>query len=122
MSERRWDLYVRDMLDCCGKVRDAAAARDYAAFFADPTAYDAVRWNLVILGEAAKKIPKSVGEAHPEIPWGKVIGTRNRIVHGYESVDERVIWLIIHDDIPELMPQLRALLAEAEGQGRADPT
>ena len=75
----------------------------------------------MILGEAAKRSPSLLGKRIRKFPGAIAIGTRNRIVHGYESVDERVIWLIIHDDIPELMPQLRALLAEAEGQGRADP-
>ena len=116
MSERRWDLYVRDMLECCGKVRDYAAGRDRVAFFANDLVYEAVRWNLAILGEAANSIPQAVRDAHPQIPWGDIIGTRNRLIHVYETIDESVIWLIIHDDIPELVPLLRALLEEAEGE------
>ena len=122
MPERRWDLYVRDMLDCCGKVRDYVAGLDRATFFATRILYDAVLWNLTILGEASTRVPESVKAAHQEIPWHAIANTRNRVVHGYPSIREESVWKIIHDDIPELMPQLRVLLAEAEAQGGADPT
>ena len=46
-------------------------------------------------------------------------GTRNRIVHGYGSIREQIVWEIVSDDVPELIPQLRALLQEAEGQDDA---
>ena len=122
MPERRWDLYVRDMLDCCGKVRDYVAGLDRARFFATRILYDAVLWNLTILGEASTRVPESVKAAHQEIPRHAIANTRNRVVHGYPSIRQDSVWKIIRDDIPELMPQLRALLAEAEEQGGADPT
>ena len=78
--------------------------------------YDAVLWNGAVLGEAASKIPRAVHEAHSEIPWPDITGTRNRIVHGYGSIREQIVWEIVSSDIPQLIPQLRALLREAEGQ------
>ena len=76
--------------------------------------YDAVLWNLAVLGEAANNIPKVVQEANTEIPWPDITGTRNRIVHGYGSIREQIVWEIVSGDIPELIPQLRALLQDAE--------
>ena len=78
--------------------------------------YDAVLWNIAVLGEAASKVPRAVHEAHTEIPWADITGTRNRIVHGYGSIREQIVWEIVSGDIPQLIPQLRALLREAEGQ------
>lgn len=113
MSERRWDFYVRDMLDCSQKVTDYAAGLDRATFFANDLVYEAVLWNLATLGEAANNIPEDVRDVHRDVPWHAIIGMRNRIVHGYGVIDEETIWEVIRTGIPELTPQLRALLAEA---------
>ena len=121
MSERHWGPYVRDMLDCCEAIRGYAAGLDRATFFATRILYDAVLWNLTVLGEASTRLPESVKEAHQEIPWYAITGTRNRVVHGYPAIREDTIWKVIQDDIPELMPLLRALLEEAEKEGGADP-
>ena len=69
--------------------------------------------NLELVGEAATHIPKAVRDAHPEIEWRELIETRNRVAHGYMSMDEDVIWDIIQTDIPKLLPALRRLLNSA---------
>ena len=110
MSERRWDVYVRDMLDACERCLNYTSGMDQAAFLGDRRTYDATIRNVEILGEAANRVPPDVRANHPDIPWRDIIDTRNRLIHGYEAVDESVFWLIVHDDIPELMPKLRAIL------------
>lgn len=119
MSERRWDIYVRDMIECCGKVADYTAGFERDSFFATRVVYEAVLWNLAILGEAATNIPAAVRDAHPEIPWHAITGTRNRIIHGYLTIDDTTVWEIVREGIPELTPLLRALLEEAE---KGDPS
>ena len=116
MSERRWDIYVRDMLDCCTRIEDYTAGLSRDELVGARLAYDAVLWNIAVLGEAASKVPRAVHEAHTEIPWPAITGTRNRIVHGYGSIREQIVWEIVSGDIPALIPQLRTLLQEAEGQ------
>ena len=54
---------------------------DQSTFVANELAYDATLRNLELIGEAATRIPDGVREAHPEIPWRAIIGTRNRIIH-----------------------------------------
>ncbi len=122
MSKQRWAIYVRDMIDCCHGILMHTAGLDRELVFGTRIVREATLWNIGILGEAAKHIPESVREAHREIPWRSIIDARNRIIHGYGDIDEDVAWDIVSRDIPELMPQLRALLAEAEAQGGADPT
>ncbi len=116
MSERRWDLYVGDMLECCRWTLMHTAGLDRELVFSTRVVRDATLWNIGILGEAANNIPPAFREAHPEIPWRDIIDARNRVIHGYGSIDEDVAWDIISRDIPELIPHLRALLAEAPGQ------
>jgi len=50
---------------------------------------------LEIVGEAASHIPESLRQQHPQIPWPQIIGTRNRLVHGYDLVDYDIIWSTI---------------------------
>lgn len=122
MSERRWDIYVRDMLECCRKIADYAAGLDRDTFFGTSVVYEAVLWNLAILGEAATNIPAEVRDANPAIPWHAITGTRNRIIHGYLTIDDMTVWEIVREGIPELTPLLRALLDEAAEQGSPSAT
>lgn len=121
MSERRWDVLVRDMLDCCHGILMHTAGLDRELVFGTRIVREATLWNIGILGEAAGNVPKPVQKAHPEIPWRTIINARNRIIHGYGDINENVAWKIITHDIPELKPLLRALLEEAEKEGGADP-
>ena len=81
-----------------------------AGFVADTLTYDATLRNLELIGEAATHIPSEVREAHSEIQWRDIIATRNRLAHGYLGIDNDVIWDIIQNDVPKLLPALRNLL------------
>ena len=116
MSERRWDIHVRDMLDCCTRIEDYTAGLSRDELGHSRVVYDAVLWNLVVLGEAANNVPDVVQQAHTEIPWPNITGTRNRIVHGYGSIRAQIVWEIVSGDIPALIPQLHSLIQEAERQ------
>ena len=118
MSELRWAIYVRDMIEYCDGVLMHTAGLNRKLVFSTRMVRDATLWNISILGEAANSIPAAVREAHPEILWRNIIDARNRIIHGYGDIDEDVAWDIISRDIPELMPLLRTLLEEAEGEDR----
>lgn len=120
MSERRWDVYVRDMIECCTKVEQYATGLDRSTFFATDRTYEAVLWNLTILGEAANNVPLSIRDTHSEIPWRAISGLRNRIVHGYLGIDNDTVWQVIREGIPELLPQLRGLLVEASVEESPD--
>ena len=114
LAPRRWDHYARDMLSACDKIVSYNEGLDQSAFVDDERTYDATLRNLEVLGEAATHIPDHVRESHADIPWRALIGTRNQVIHGYLGIDDDIIWSIIRDDIPELIPLLRTLLKEAE--------
>ena len=122
MSERRrWDLYVRDMLQACERVTAYTAGMDQSAFLGDTRTYDAALRNLELIGEAATHIPNSVREVHADIPWRDIIGARNHIIHGNLGIDDNLIWIMVRRRVPELIPHLRALLdaTKSEGPGHA---
>ena len=69
---------------------------------------------LSIIGEAASKLPKTVQEEHMDIPWKKIIGMRNVLIHDYSETDLPTVWATIEKDLPELQHAIKAMLAENE--------
>ena len=108
---REWRFYVQDMVEFSEKVLSYTEGLDQDAFIADGLTYDATLRNLELIGEAATHIPSEVREACPDIPWHAIVGTRNRLAHSYLSISNSVIWTVIRDAIPKLLPELRTLLS-----------
>lgn len=65
-----------------------------------------------IVGEAAGRVSEAGQADTPEIPWREVIGMRNRLIHGYDSVDLAVLWDTVELDLPPLINHLEKILAE----------
>jgi len=62
-----------------------------------------------VIGEAARKVSPEFQNNHPEIPWRQIIGMRHRIVHDYMRVDEDVLWEVVKNDLPALLPHLEKI-------------
>ena len=108
-SRREWRFYLDDMIDFVGKVLAYTDGLDQTGFVASGQTYDATLRNLELIGEAATHIPDEIRAARPEIPWRMIIATRNRLIHGYLGIDDDTLWSIIRDEVPELLPLLKAL-------------
>ena len=65
---------------------------------------------LEIIGEAADRIPNEFQKEHPEIEWRQIISFRNRLIHGYDSIDLDIMWSIIQSDLPELVEKLKRIV------------
>ena len=111
---RKWRFYVTDMIEFGEKVLSYTQGLDQAGFVSDERVYDATLRNLELIGEAATHVPMEVRAAHPKIEWRRIIGTRNRLAHGYLGIDDDVIWDIIQTDVPNLLPALQVLLDTAD--------
>ena len=108
-SPREWQFYVNDMLRFCEAVLAYTTGMDEQAFIQNRLVYDATLRNLELIGEAATKIPEQMRGENPDIPWRKIIATRNRLIHGYLGIDDEILWNIISADIPVLQAQLSEL-------------
>lgn len=106
---REWFFYVNDMIEFAEKVQSFTDGLDQDSFVRDALIYDATLRNLELIGEAATHIPDSVRKANPEVPWAAIIAMRNRLAHGYMGIDNDIIWSIILDAIPVLLPALRRM-------------
>jgi uncharacterized protein with HEPN domain len=75
---------------------------------------DATLRNLELIGEAATHVPPEVRQAHPQVPRRMIIATRNRLTHAYLGVGNDTLWSIVSNDVPGLLPKLRAVRLHAE--------
>ncbi len=110
---RAWRFYIDDMIGFAEKVLAYTQDMDQQAFCNSGITYDAVLRNLELIGEAATRIPESVREQHPEIPWRMMVATRNRLIHAYLGIDNDIIWSIVRDDIPGLLASLKKLTRDS---------
>ena len=60
-----------------------------------------------IVGEAASRVSEPKRAQHPQIPWRQVVALRNRLIHGYDTIDLEILWQIVKNDMPSLVAQLR---------------
>jgi uncharacterized protein with HEPN domain len=71
---------------------------------------------IEIIGEAAAKVGMETKERLSEIPWNDIVGTRNRLIHGYEEVDLDIVWQILKQDLPDLLERLDRRIKEEGDQ------
>ena len=99
------------MLEAAEKAVAFARNRTRADLDSDEQLTLALTRLLEIVGEAATAVTESVRDNNPQLPWRAIIGTRNRLIHGYFDVDKDIIWKIVSHDLSHLVAELRRLLA-----------
>jgi len=67
--------------------------------------------NLQIVGESCRALSAQFRDAHPEIPWSRIVGMRNVLVHDYFGIDTDVVWEAVQKDVPRLREQIEAIIA-----------
>lgn len=109
---RRWKMRIRHILEAIAENLQYTTGMAYEQFGSDPKTLKAVVWNLTMIGEAARHVPTEVESAFPEIPWAKMRGMRNHIVHGYDVIDCEIVWAVVYEDLPPLVPILEKILSQ----------
>jgi uncharacterized protein with HEPN domain len=82
------------------------------AFLESRLQQDAVIRNFEVIGEAVKRLSNSFREEHPEVPWRRIAGLRDVLIHGYESVDPEEVWQIVEGSLPDLRRSIETALRE----------
>jgi uncharacterized protein with HEPN domain len=110
-------LLLDDLLGEIEFLADACAGKTVDDLVEDRVLAHAVKYALLSIGEAAKRVPADLRAAHPEIPWREMAQTRDFLAHGYDVVRVEVLWKTMHDDILPLASPLAAA-REAERKRR----
>lgn len=102
MARHDDSVTLRQMLDYIEEAVALAKDRTRADIESDRVFFLALLKLVEIVGEAATRISEPMQAAHPGIPWREIIGTRNRLIHGYDAVDYNILWDIVTADFPSL--------------------
>lgn len=99
------------MRDFARKALQLTAGKTLADLENDEVLRLAVTHLLELVGEAAARVPQEVQEKYPDVPWPKIVSMRNRLIHGYDSVDNAILWDALTHNIPELLKELEKALS-----------
>lgn len=110
MSDRDASVSLRHMRDAARRALEIARPLRREELLVDRVETLALTRLLEVLGEAARRVPEGVRAEHPAIPWRQIVGTRDRLIHGYDQVDPEILWNIVQEQLPPLVAQLDGLL------------
>ncbi len=111
---RHDDAYLLDMLLAAREAGTFIVGLTFPEFKRNRMAQLAILKAVELVGEAASQISPEGKEAHPEIPWAKIIGMRNRLVHGYFNIKLERVWETVQQDLPHLVALLEPLVPPEE--------
>ena len=114
--KRAWRDYVADVLNSIQEVEDFTHGMEYEHFEADRKTVNAVLRSLEVMGEAAKRIPESVRQQYPDIPWKRMTGMRDKLLHEYSGVDLEIVWAVVKTELPPLKPHIEQALRDLEAK------
>jgi uncharacterized protein with HEPN domain len=110
MSRRETQKALQHMLDYSRESIALAHGKSRQDLDNDRTFNLAQARLLEIIGEAANRVPIEFQMEHLEIEWGQIVSLRNRLIHGYDSIDFDIMWSIIQFDLPELVGKLKRMI------------
>ena len=109
---RREELYLTDIIEAADANQRFLKDIEQNAFLQNELLQSAVLQKLMIIGEAASRLPKEFSDRHPEIEWEDIIGFRNIAVHAYFAVEWSIVWVAATQEAPELRLKIAETLAE----------
>lgn len=112
LPPKEWTLRIEDILEAIERIEVYTAGLTFESFTADRKTVDAVVRNIEIIGEAAGYVPEEIQCRYPTIPWSRMRGMRNVLIHRYDEVSLPILWQTIRRNLPPLVSPLRAILEE----------
>jgi len=110
----RDDAVLLDMINAAQRIMDFKQGMDRQEFLEDPKTQSAILHQLMILGEACKRLSLETRGRAPQIPWRLIAGMRDNLIHEYDDVDLEEIWKTADRDIPALIAELLRLSGAQE--------
>ena len=108
-------LLIEEMIDAARQAHVLATGLDAEDLMADRLRRDALLWNFTVLGEAANQVSDEVKTRFPDVAWNQPTRLRNRIVHGYWSIDVQLLLETAANQLPQYVGDLEVVLTELDG-------
>ena len=104
------EIRLHHMLDAATEAVEYASNRHEHDLQSDRQLVHSLVRCVEIVGEAAGRVSAECREANPHIPWQRVVGMRNRLIHAYFDVNLAILWRTVREELPKLISDLRAIL------------
>jgi len=114
MSRDDPTVWLRHMRDYAADARLIAAGLSKDEVANTRVVLYALTHAVEIIGEAATRVPPETRRRAPQVPWGDIIGMRNRLIHGYYTIDVDVLWDTVCEDLPVLIEEIDRLLGQED--------
>lgn len=102
-------IFINHILECIERIQDYTAGVSQDKFLSSPQIQDAIMRRIEVIGEAVKKMNPVVKDKHPDIPWKRIAGMRDTLIHDYLGVDLKLTWKVATEDIVELKRKISAV-------------
>ncbi len=110
MMSNRDASALLDIYNAATKILDFSSGYDDKKFLADQRTQSAILHELMIIGEAVKRLSVEFRLNHPDVRWTPMAGMRDVLIHAYDTVDLEEVWRTVTSDIPPLVVRLTPLL------------
>ena len=116
---RDWPLYLGDLIESGEKIERFVSGRTFETFLFDEAIFDAVLFNLQVIGEATKKLPAEARSALSEAGGAGPARLRDLSAHHYFALDAEIIWEVATTHVPRMLAQARELLNKIQSDNRS---
>lgn len=111
---RRDEESIIDILIAAERIDEYLQGVDFDRFAANSEKQSAVLHQLMVIGEAAKRLSPDFRRDNPGIPWSGMAGMRDRLIHAYDEVDLKLVWEAVTGVLPSVVEYLRGFSPEKE--------
>jgi uncharacterized protein with HEPN domain len=107
------EKYLVDIQAALAEIRNFTRGMDLKAYRADAKSRAAVERKFEVVGEACVRLREKAPDLYARIPdAAMVVGFRNRLIHGYDDIDDGIVWDIVHRKLPQFAAEIDRLVAQ----------